>query len=541
MKIKSIIPAILLLLSTHLLTAQTLPFSIYLEPLTIAGMPGLQSYAFAQDNGKWLLLGGRIDGLHKSMGMGMMGPPFPTSGNNYNFIVVDPITQQKWTTSISSLPVDIKEQLSSTNTQYYQDGNYLYVIGGYGYQTAAGEHKTFDKITAIDVPAAINAVINGTTVAPYIRQISDPDLKITGGQLEKIYDTYYLAGGQDFDGTYHMMSGMGMFTQTYTNQIKKFNISDNGTTITLTHLPSFTDSVNLHRRDYNMVPQIMPNGEEGLTAFSGVFQTTADIPYLNCVNIDSNGYTPNNAFTQYYNHYQCANFPLYSASANEMYTVFFGGIAQYYDNAGTLVQDNNVPFVKTIACVKRDGMGMMNEYKLPVEMPALLGAGSEFIPVTSLDYYPNLVLKYDQLMHDTTLVGYVVGGITSPSANVFTSGMMGSNGTTATSTIYKVHLVKNNGATGILTSSENPFRLQIYPNPTNGTVTLLFHLEQQQPVTITVSNQEGKVLSQQKEILLPAGNHKQSLPMPASLSDGIYYISVASGELIATQKLMLRK
>ena len=46
---------------------------------------------------------------------------------------------------------------------------------------------------------------------------------------------------------------------------------------------------------------------------------------------------------------------------------FFGGIAQYYDSLGILVQDNNVPFVKTIARVTRDASGTMAEYKLPIE------------------------------------------------------------------------------------------------------------------------------------------------------------------------------
>lgn len=82
------------------------------------------------------------------------------------------------------------------------------------------------------------------------------------------------------------------------------------------------------------------------------------------MNIDSSGYAANNAFSQYYNHYHCAFLPPYSAGANEMHTVFFGGIAQFYDSLGILVQDNNVPFVKTIARVTRNAAGVMAEYKL---------------------------------------------------------------------------------------------------------------------------------------------------------------------------------
>jgi len=39
-------------------------FDIALEPITVPNMPGLHSYAFGQQNGKWLIIGGRKDGLH---------------------------------------------------------------------------------------------------------------------------------------------------------------------------------------------------------------------------------------------------------------------------------------------------------------------------------------------------------------------------------------------------------------------------------------------------------------------------------------------
>ncbi len=414
----------------YLSQAQNLPFEVYLEPVNISGLIGVQSYSFGQANGKWLIVGGRLDGLHKAMGMGMMGTPFPESSNNNLFIVIDPVNAQFWTANNADLSEDLREQLSSTNAQYFQEGDYLYILGGYGHKSSDGKHKTFDKVSAINVPNTINSIINGNSFTSYIRQFTEPIFQVTGGQLEKIHDVYYLVGGHNFDGTYHHMGGMGMFTQAYTYAIRKFRMNDNGTSLTINHLPSVIDTANLRRRDFNLVQQILPNGDEGLTAFSGVFQQVADIPYLNCINIDSASYTVNNAFSQYYNHYQCANLPFYSAYQKEMFTVFFGGMSQYYDNSGVLTQDNNVPFVKTIACVKRDSFAHMVEYKLPVQMPALLGAGSEFIPLHSLPYYHNWVLKYDSLTQDTTLVGYIYGGINSPNPNVF-SGGMGSNGLTS--------------------------------------------------------------------------------------------------------------
>lgn len=40
------------------------PFDVVLTPINVTGLPGLHSYAFAQHNGKWLIIGGRKDGIH---------------------------------------------------------------------------------------------------------------------------------------------------------------------------------------------------------------------------------------------------------------------------------------------------------------------------------------------------------------------------------------------------------------------------------------------------------------------------------------------
>ena len=376
-KIKFI--TVFLLVMTLKTSAQTAPFQIAIEPLDISSLGGLQAYAWGQHNGKWLIVGGRLDGLHRRQPFAA----FDVAGHNTQIIVVDPVAQQKWSAPLSSLPVGMQEQFSSTNMEFYQQGDYLYLAGGYGYSNTSLDHITYPNLSAIKVPDVINAVINGTTFTTYCRQITDTMFAVTGGYLNKINSTYYLTGGQKFIGRYNPMgptSGPG-FIQIYTNAIRKFNINDDGVTLSVNHLPSIIDATNLHRRDYNVVPQILPTGEEGITAFSGVFQVGVDLPFLNCVNIDSIAHVVNNAFSQYYNHYHCAHIPLYSVSANEMHTVFFGGIAQYYDSLGILVQNNNVPFVKTIARVTRNSIGVMAEYKLPIEMPSLLGAGSEFATI----------------------------------------------------------------------------------------------------------------------------------------------------------------
>ncbi|MCF8298564.1 MAG: T9SS type A sorting domain-containing protein [Saprospiraceae bacterium] len=514
------------------------PIGIMLEPITISGLGGIQSFAFGQDNGKILLIGGRTDGLHLRQPFASFDIP----GHNTELIVIDPISLQKWTAPLSSLSTNLQEQLSSTNMQFFQQGDYLYLIGGYGYSNTVSNHITYSKLTAVDVPATINAVINSTSFTSFFRQIDDAQFAVTGGHLEKIYDTYYLSGGQKFTGRYNPNNG-GSFTQSYTNSIRKFKINDDGTNLSVTHLVDITDAVNLHRRDYNVCPQIMPNGQEGLTAFSGVFQTTADIPFLNCVNIDSSGHTVNNSFSQYYNHYHCAKFPLYSESANEMHTLFFGGIAQYYDSSGVLVQDNAVPFVKTIARVTRTSNGTMTEYKLAVEMPGFLGSSSEFIMLENLPKFPNGVLKYDSIQADTTLIGYIFGGINSTAKNIFF--INDGSQSSASSTLYKVFLVNDSTANidEANIQSNSDLRMQMYPNPNDGIVNIDFDIAYKSDVKLRVIDNLGRIITERdysSNNLIIGKNHIE-IEVKQAQSKTILFISLETNSDRITQKLILHK
>lgn len=514
--------------------SQTTPFNIYIEPMNISALGGLQAYAFGQHNGKWLIVGGRLDGLHRRQPFAA----FDVAGNNNQLIVIDPVSQQKWTAPITSLSVSLQEQLSSTNMEFHQEGNYLYIVGGYGYNAASSARKTFDKLTAIDVPSVINAVIGGNSFTSYFRQMSDAQFAVTGGHLKKINNTFYLVGGNKFDGNYNPMGGP-TYTQVYTDAIRKFNLTDDGTTITISHLPTITDAANLHRRDYNAVPQILPNGAEGITAFSGVFQPTVDLPFLNCVNIDSSSYVVNNLFQQYYNHYHCATLPLYSVANNEMHNVFFGGIAQYYDSLGVLVQDNNVPFVKTIARVTRDGAGTMAEYKLPVEMPSLLGAGAEFIPIISVPHFNNDVFKLDDFTADSTLVGYIYGGISSTAANIFFT----NTGTqsSASSQIFKVYVIKNSsvGIHNLNEQSIGTLKMQVLPNPNDGNFLVKFNLNKIAETKISIYSIDGKKIEERILTNLVLGENTFQRKIKNLNLGGTYILTIETPYEKATQKIII--
>ena len=514
--------------------AQIQDYSIIINKKSIPQLQGLQSFAFAQYNGKWLIVGGRLDGLHRRQPWAT----FDSAGNNTRISVIDPQTLQSWSAPLTSLPISIQEQLSSTNPNFFQDGNTLYYMGGYGYSSTAGDHITYTKLTAIDVQETIDAIINGNAFDSFFTQISDEDFAVSGGHLEKIYSTFYLVGGHRFDGRYNPMNNP-TFTQVYTNQIRKFNLQKNGTTILVEKLPYFTDADNLHRRDYNVSEQILPNGQEGLIAFSGVFRSDIELPYLNSVRIDSTGYAVNSSFSQYYNHYHCANLGVYDSTLNEMHTLFFGGIAQYYDSMGILTQNNNVPFVKTIARVTVDAMGNMAEYKLPVGMPDYLGAGAEFITNPLLPKYENGVIRFNNCTEDTIQLGHIFGGILSSAANVFWI----NDGTqsAASSDLYEVLLVKDypSSIQALNEQCKSSLKMQVYPNPSKGRISVYFQLKQKENVQVTIHDLSGKIIANDYKRNLHAGEQILRYTIDDTTTQEVYLVTLQTSTEKVTQRIIL--
>lgn len=296
----------------------TFGYSVSLEPVAIPNLPGIHSYAFAQHEGKWLIIGGRRDGIHARQPFAS----FLQTANNTEIMVIDVNERRFWRTSVNNLSGRLAEQMQSANMNFYQDGDTLYLTGGYGFSATANDHITFPHLTSVRVSGLINAVVSGNNnIAPFFKQITDDVFAVTGGQMGKIGRFYYLVGGHRFDGRYNPMNNP-TFTQAYTNQIRKFTLNNSGTQLSYANYSAVTDPIYLRRRDFNLLPQIFPDRSAGYTISAGVFQINADLPFLYPVDITERAYTPVTSFSQYLSHYHSAKTCLYDSTANEMHTLF---------------------------------------------------------------------------------------------------------------------------------------------------------------------------------------------------------------------------
>ena len=419
--------------------AQVSGWNVRVEEKTIIGWAGAQSFSTGEANGEWLLVGGRVDGLHQRHPFSA----FLATDANHAVHVVNPSTLQHWSMPVDSLQPDVRDQFLSTNMQAVQVDSILYLMGGYGFSTAISNHTTHGRITSVHVADLIDAIQAGNAAAARAAISTQVDARFawTGGVARELDGTVYLAGGHYFHGLYNPMGpnhGPG-FSQTYHDGYTHFELARIGDSIAVSNYTSVSSPALMHRRDYNMAHRINPaTGDHTLTAFTGVFQPTANLPWHDIVDLDDNGLALRTGASQLLNQYHSAHFGLYDSTNAEMVTVFLGGIGEYLvQTDGTLIQDPNVPFTKHVSAMVETANGT-SEYYLG-DLPDYLGAGAEFLP-THAGFE-------DGILHESTLptapnssvlIGYMIGGIRSTAPNIFFSN--GSNLSTSNAKLYEVWL-----------------------------------------------------------------------------------------------------
>jgi len=231
-----------------------LPYQISLSTYDFgaANLPTLQSFAAGMYGGKWIMLAGRTNGLHGFTNTGAAN--FPAAYQNHDIWVVDPLTRQSWSRSLdsdSTVTEQMLAELTSTNTEFTQLGDRLYVAGGYGARPTGG-FQTFSALTAIDLPGIVDWVMTGSGHATdHMRQTHDASLQVTGGAMYPLGGHTRLVFGQNFSGGY-IPGSNGAYSQ----QVRSFDIVDDGTTLSIANVAATPQVADFRRRDLNVYPTI---------------------------------------------------------------------------------------------------------------------------------------------------------------------------------------------------------------------------------------------------------------------------------------------
>lgn len=502
------------------------PFSLSIEPIEGTYITGTHSSAFAKSGDKWLIIGGRLNGLH---GLNS-NDGFPPEFANEYIIVLDTTTWTESVASINQLPTSIADPLRSTNMEFIQLGSYLYMLGGYGRDNVAGIFVTFPKLTAIHVDSIINAVLNGESIVPHVRQITDDRFQVCGGELGIIGQELYLLFGHNFGGRY-TDPPTPIFTQTYTDRVSKFTLLDDGTTLTPESFVDFIDTNYFHRRDLNVGPIVKPNGEYALKAYSGVFQKTRNLPLRETITITQDTNEINTSYEQVMSHYNCAMIPIYDSLTKKMYTTFLGGMSLYNFIPATneVIYDSLIPFISDITTMTTHPNGEMEETIMSTQLPGLLGSNAKFVLNTEISHFSNEVINIRGLQNSKTLIGYLYGGIRAEAANLGAS--------QANEIIYRIFLTANN--TNSLFNSEKNFgEVLLYPVPTSGIINVDFQIKNPMQISSALFDMNNMKVREFPQHYLVQGSQNLKLTTE-NISNGFYYIEIKSETSIVRKKVQI--
>ncbi len=473
---KNSIPYILIIFSFTILSAanqtetidtplyeESLPFTIRIEQADFSfptvsdplggTSSGIQAFAYGQYKNKRIFLAGRTAGMHW---LNDTDSFLSSEQNKYIYVLnldTKTIVYRSLEAPSSGLSQAAIDLLTPVSTEYVQLEDFLYVMGGYGYNHAISNFDTKTITRVIDLPKAIEWVENGKgSFLNCLSYIEDPFLQVTGGDCFNVnrHRPILLCLGQNFEGTYSLGSN-GI----YTKQIRSFYFP-NGNSDRIIKGNQAEKDPNYRRRDMNIVPIMKKSANTfapAIVCFAGVFTDTDGVWTVPII-VDEDGSSSMqdlnnpNTLKQGMNTYNCACASLFSMKENKSFVLFFGGISfQYYEN-GSFFTDPLFPFINNVTTIAIDGNMRMQQYLMDNEFPVInypstsnpsyFGTYAKFIPLYS-QQFSNGVISFDKIPRgQEILLGYIVGGIQNSARN--TGGAPGTSIPSAY--IFEVYLTK---------------------------------------------------------------------------------------------------
>jgi hypothetical protein len=78
----------------------------------------------------------------------------------------------------------------------------------------------------------------------------------------------------------------------------------------------------------------------------------------------------------------------------------------------------------------------------------------------------------------------------------------------------------------------------VYPNPVTDHVIICYILQKTETVSILLTDVNGRLVSTFYDGTKPEGKHKETITLPASLTNGTYFIRLTVSGVISTMKIV---
>lgn len=220
MRFNAILLAAFLAISTLGLAQETLrdipPRAIELYP-TLEDMHG---YAIGQYGDYLVIFGGSI----RSRVGEQQFEDFP----NLDILLIDFKRRRASAYANSSNEGPLGEQMSATGLSYHQQGNTLYLLGGYGYSESHQQYITFPYITVVDLAGSIQALLDGENPVVNFYQLCDDRMAIFDAEMDYNGEEFFLINGK-FAYKVRPFSEQSEYTeQPYQEEVRTFKLLQQG-------------------------------------------------------------------------------------------------------------------------------------------------------------------------------------------------------------------------------------------------------------------------------------------------------------------------
>ena len=413
-----------ILYATLLANAQS-GFNLEIVPYDIHELPPIHANAFAQYDGKWLIIGGRTGELDQP------------SYLNYDLMVIDPVSEDYWVYPLewTDMVMENPDHLGNCYAAHFQEGSYLFLAGGMGYSMESEAFGPFPTMTIVDVPKTINAIIHQEKMKECFFQLENEGFKKQDALLTKIADRFYLAGGRQFFGDFDEQGELSIEFNT-TNEVFSFLLEKNDSIWTLSSEKMIDYKDDFETAIASYVPQVFPDGKTGISIFlNNPDGYSKNLEWMNIFNF---GYSTYVDSSRNIANYHSTIIPVYDAETKRMHSIFIGGCDEYFCSIGENYAPDKIDYYESFV---RDENGKVTVTRSQMDAYLAKGRDAQFILNQNIPQYPNKVIDLEKITDDRQLLGYIYGGATTP-------GMMLSNDgsvlDTPSNQLFKVYITKTN-------------------------------------------------------------------------------------------------
>lgn len=160
---------------------------------------------------------------------------------NLDILLIDLARKRASAYTSSNLEGTLAEQASSTGMAYYQQGNTLYLLGGYGYSESNGHYITFPYLAVIELDSAIESLIAGRTFQSDCYQLCDDRLAVFGSLMDSNQDEFFLLNGKFAYKLQPFSDHAQYFEDTMEGQARTFRLKGKGQSLQLGEFQTWYD------------------------------------------------------------------------------------------------------------------------------------------------------------------------------------------------------------------------------------------------------------------------------------------------------------